>query len=132
MPAPTIGTQLGSYRIEVLLGRGGMGVVYRAEGHLRLGRKVALKLLASHITEDEHFRTRFLAESRLAASIDHAGIVPIYDAGESDGHLYIAMRLHGRRTQFARAAAAGAQPAVSTRRRSARRISGRDHDRLLC
>ena len=68
-----------------------MGVVYRAED-LRLGRKVALKLLASHPTEDARFRSRFLAESRLAASIDHAGIVPIYEAGESDGHLYIAMR----------------------------------------
>ena len=89
--APSVGTQLGSYRIEQLLGRGGMGVVYRAED-LRLGRKVALKLLASHLSEDERFRTRFLAESRLAASIDHAGIVPIYEAGESDGHLYIAMR----------------------------------------
>ena len=83
--------QLGSYRIEAVLGRGGMGVVYRAED-LRLGRKVALKLLASHPTEDARFRSRFLAESRLAASIDHAGIVPIYEAGESDGHLYIAMR----------------------------------------
>jgi YVTN family beta-propeller protein len=82
---------LGSYRIEALLGRGGMGVVYRAED-LRLGRKVALKLLAGHLTEDPRFRSRFLAESRLAASIDHAGIVPIYEAGESDGHLYIAMR----------------------------------------
>jgi YVTN family beta-propeller protein len=68
-----------------------MGVVYRAED-LRLGRKVALKLLASPVTEDARFRSRFLAESRLAASIDHAGIVPIYEAGESDGQLYIAMR----------------------------------------
>src|SRR4051794_24477321 len=68
-----------------------MGVVYRAED-LRLGRKVALKLLASHATDDPRFRSRFLAESRLAASIDHAGIVPIYEAGESDGQLYIAMR----------------------------------------
>ncbi|MGZ4275772.1 MAG: protein kinase domain-containing protein [Solirubrobacteraceae bacterium] len=91
MPAPSVGTQLGGYRIEALLGRGGMGVVYRAED-LRLGRKVALKLLASDLTEDARFRSRFLAESRLAASIDHAGIVPIYEAGESDGHLYIAMR----------------------------------------
>ncbi|MEP6953044.1 MAG: protein kinase [Solirubrobacteraceae bacterium] len=66
-------------------------MVYRAED-LRLGRKVALKLLASHLTEDARFRARFLAESRLAASIDHAGIVPIYEAGESEGHLYIAMR----------------------------------------
>jgi serine/threonine protein kinase len=89
--APTIGSRLGSYRIEALLGRGGMGVVYRAED-LRLGRKVALKLLASHATEDPRFRSRFLEESRLAASIDHAGIVPIYEAGESDGQLFIAMR----------------------------------------
>jgi YVTN family beta-propeller protein len=88
---PGVGTQLGSYRIEALLGRGGTGVVYRATD-LRLGRQVALKLLASHVTQDERFRERFLAESRLAASIDHAGIVPIYEAGEADGHLYIAMR----------------------------------------
>ena len=91
MSTPSIGTQLGSYRIETLLGRGGMGVVYRAED-VRLGRKVALKLLASDLTEDARFRSRFLAESRLAASIDHAGIVPIYEAGEIDGQLYIAMR----------------------------------------
>jgi YVTN family beta-propeller protein len=88
---PGVGTQLGSYRIEALLGRGGMGVVYRATD-LRLGRQVALKLLAPHVTQDQRFRTRFLAESRLAASIDHAGIVPIYEAGEVDDHLYIAMR----------------------------------------
>ncbi len=68
-----------------------MGVVYRAED-LRLGRKVALKLLASHVTEDARFRSRFLAESRLAASIDHAGIVPIYEAGKIDDQHYIAMR----------------------------------------
>jgi ABC-type transport system substrate-binding protein len=88
---PGVGTQLGSYRIEALLGRGGMGVVYRATD-LRLGRQVALKLLAPHVTQDPRFRARFLAESRLAASIDHAGIVPIYEAGEVDDHLYIAMR----------------------------------------
>jgi YVTN family beta-propeller protein len=88
---PGVGTQLGSYRIEAFLGRGGMGVVYRATD-LRLGRQVALKLLAPHATQDQRFRAQFLAESRLAASIDHAGIVPIYEAGEVDDHLYIAMR----------------------------------------
>ena len=89
--APSIGTRLANYRIEALLGRGGMGVVYRAQD-LRLGRNVALKLLAPELTQDDRFRSRFLTESRLAASIDHAGIVPIYEAGETEGQLYIAMR----------------------------------------
>src|SRR3954454_5627198 len=91
MSSPGVGTQLGNYRLEACLGRGGMGVVYRAVD-VRLRRMVALKLLAPHLADDELFRTRFLAESRLAASIDHAGIVPIYEAGESDGQLFIAMR----------------------------------------
>jgi YVTN family beta-propeller protein len=86
-----VGSQLGSYRLEEVLGRGGMGVVYRAVD-LRLGRNVALKLLPAEVSDDARFRSRFLEESRLAASIDHAGIIPIYEAGEVDGHLYIAMR----------------------------------------
>ena len=68
-----------------------MSVVYRAED-LRLKRKVALKLLAPELAEDERFRERFLQESELAASIDHPSIVPIYEAGEVEGQLYIAMR----------------------------------------
>jgi YVTN family beta-propeller protein len=88
---PAIGAELGGYRLEALVGRGGMSVVYRAED-LRLGRRVALKFLASELAQDARFRERFLAESRLAASIDHAGIVPIFEAGEVDGRLYIAMR----------------------------------------
>jgi ABC-type branched-subunit amino acid transport system substrate-binding protein/tRNA A-37 threonylcarbamoyl transferase component Bud32 len=68
-----------------------MSVVYRAED-LRLKRKVALKLMAPELAEDERFRERFLRESELAASIDHPSIVPIYEAGEVDGQLYIAMR----------------------------------------
>ena len=79
------------YDIERELGRGGMSVVYRAED-LRLKRKVALKLLAPELAEDERFRERFLRESKLAASLDHPSIVPIYDAGEVEGQLYIAMR----------------------------------------
>jgi YVTN family beta-propeller protein len=90
-PDPRIGSELLGYRIEVLLGRGGMSVVYRAED-LRLKRKVALKLLAPELAEDRRFRERFLRESELAASLDHPHIVPIYDAGEVDGQLYIAMR----------------------------------------
>jgi serine/threonine protein kinase len=88
---PRIGTELLGYRIEALLGRGGMSVVYRAE-HLRLKRKVALKLLAPELGDDAHFRERFLRESELAASLDHPHIIPIYDAGDVDGQLYIAMR----------------------------------------
>jgi serine/threonine protein kinase len=86
-----IGAEVAGYRIEALLGRGGMSVVYLAE-HMRLGRKVALKLLASVLSEDEGFRDRFVRESRRAAELDHPNIVPIYDAGEADGQLYIAMR----------------------------------------
>ena len=91
-PQVAVGTELAGYRIELLLGRGGMGVVYRAHD-LALDRRVALKLLAPELAADVHFRERFLRESRLAASLDHPAIVPIYDAGEVAGQLYIAMRL---------------------------------------
>ncbi len=85
------GTRLGGYRIESLLGRGGMGEVYRATDE-RLGRTVALKLVNEQVAERPGIRERFLAESRLAASLDHPNIVPIYEAGEADGRLYLAMR----------------------------------------
>ncbi len=88
---PRVGTELAGYRVESLLGFGGMSVVYVAED-LRLKRRVALKLLAASLAEDESFRERFLRESELAASIDHPNIVPIYEAGTSDDHLFIAMR----------------------------------------
>jgi serine/threonine protein kinase len=84
-----IGTELAGYRIVEALGRGGTSVVYRAE-HVRLGRTAALKLLAPVLGE-AGFRERFLRESQLAASIDHPSILPVYDAGEEDGFLYIAM-----------------------------------------
>ena len=90
-PSPGVGSTLGSYRVDAEIGQGGMGVVYRAED-LRLRRKVALKLLRASLADDDGYRERFLRESRLAASIEHAAIVPIYDAGETDGLLYIAMR----------------------------------------
>src|SRR6266508_1572018 len=86
-----IGTTLAGYRIERLLGRGGMGWVYLAED-TRLGRKVALKLLDPELAEDDRFRERFVRESRLAASLDHPNVVPIYEAGEHEGVLFIAMR----------------------------------------
>ena len=88
---PHPGSELAGFRLEALLGRGGMGAVYRAED-LRLGRKVALKLLAPELAENERFRERFLRESQLAASLDHPNIVPIYAAGEAGGQLYLAMR----------------------------------------
>ena len=68
-----------------------MGVVYRAT-ELALDRPVALKLIAPEFAGDVSFRERFLRESRLAASIDHAGILPVYAAGEADGELYLANR----------------------------------------
>jgi serine/threonine protein kinase len=77
------------YRILEPLGRGGSSVVYRAE-HVQLGRVAALKLLTPALGESER-QERFLRESRLAASLDHPNIVPVYDAGEEDGRLYIAM-----------------------------------------
>jgi tRNA A-37 threonylcarbamoyl transferase component Bud32 len=85
------GTEIAGYRIESFIGRGGMAVVYRAED-MRLGRKVALKLLTPQLADSEQFRQRFIRESRLAASLDHPNIVPIYEAGEADGQLFIAMR----------------------------------------
>lgn len=85
------GTALGAYRIEELLGHGGMGVVYLATD-TRLNRKVALKILAPQLASDTKFRERFVRESQLAASIDHPNIIPIYEAGETAGELYIAMR----------------------------------------
>jgi len=88
---PRIGTEFAGYRIEALLGRGGMSVVYRAE-NARLGNKVALKLLAEELANDESFRERFVRESRTAASLNHPNIVTIYDAGDEDGALFIAMR----------------------------------------
>jgi Protein kinase domain len=86
-----IGSQFAGYRIDEEVGRGGMGVVYRAT-ELALDRPVALKLIAPELAGDAEFRGRFLSESRLAASIDHPGILPVYAAGEADGELYLATR----------------------------------------
>ncbi|GAB3356256.1 hypothetical protein GCM10027300_25270 [Modestobacter lapidis] len=85
------GAQFGSYLVESVVGRGGMGVVYRARD-TRLDRPVALKLLAPELTVNATFRARFVRESRLAAAADHPNIIPIYEAGDADGLLYLAMR----------------------------------------
>ncbi|HKG10481.1 MAG TPA: serine/threonine-protein kinase [Gaiellaceae bacterium] len=94
MLTPSAGDSFGAYRVESLLGRGGMGSVYLAT-HERLGRKVALKLIAADLASDETFRARFLRESQLAASLDHPNVIPIYDADEVEGVLYLAMRYVG-------------------------------------
>ncbi|OLZ62692.1 serine/threonine protein kinase [Streptomyces sp. IMTB 2501] len=89
-PSGLIGAEIAGYRVERELGRGGMAVVYQARD-LRLGRTVALKLLAPEYTRNDAFRRRFAQESRVAAAIDHPNIVPVFEAGEADGILYIAM-----------------------------------------
>jgi serine/threonine protein kinase len=87
-----VGEEFAGHRIDRLLGRGGMGVVYLAE-HIRLGRKVAIKVLSPDLARDDAFRRRFIRESRLAAALDHPNIVPVYDAGEVADVAYISMRL---------------------------------------
>ncbi|MFI6154905.1 serine/threonine-protein kinase [Kitasatospora sp. NPDC051170] len=91
LPSGLVGRRVGAYRLEEEIGRGGMAVVYRAKD-LRLGRSVAVKLLAPELARNEVFRKRFMHESEAAAAIDHPHIVPVFDAGEQDGLLYLAMR----------------------------------------
>ncbi|WCB96545.1 serine-threonine kinase [Baekduia alba] len=85
------GSEFAGCRIEGVLGRGGMGVIYRAT-ELRLGRPVALKLIATEQASDPDVRERFEREARMTASIEHPNVVPVYAAGEEDGHLYLVMR----------------------------------------
>ena len=85
------GSTFAGYRIEGVIGRGGMGVVYRATD-VALDRTVALKLVAPELAGDAGFRDRFLRESRLAAAIEHPHILPVHAAGEADGALYLVMR----------------------------------------
>ena len=91
MPELTAGTVFAGYQIDSVAGEGGMGRVYRAT-EIALARPVALKLIADDFAGDRKFRERFQRESMLAASIDHPNVIPIYEAGEVDGELYIAMR----------------------------------------
>jgi hypothetical protein len=86
------GTTLAGYRIEGILGQGGMGVVYEAT-QLSLDRTVALKLLATNLGDDDAFRERFRREGLLQAGIEHPNIVTVYEAGESEHGLFMAMRL---------------------------------------
>jgi CHASE2 domain-containing sensor protein/predicted Ser/Thr protein kinase len=82
---------IGGYRMEEIVGRGAMGVVYKAT-QLSLSRPVAVKLISPEHVSDRRFRERFKRESRLAASVEHANVIPVYEAGEDDGLLFIAMR----------------------------------------
>ena len=85
------GSEVAGYKIESLVGRGGMGVVYRAV-QLGLERIVALKVIAPELLDDEDVRERFLAEARAAASVDHPNVIPVHEAGEENGVAFIAMR----------------------------------------
>jgi YVTN family beta-propeller protein len=91
MSVLSTGSILGDFRIEGEIGRGGMGVVYRAV-QVSLGRAAAVKVIGEGLAHDPEFRERFVRESRLAASIDHPNVIPVYAAGEDDGVLYLAMR----------------------------------------
>jgi serine/threonine-protein kinase len=88
---PRIGSVIAGHRLERLVGRGGMGVVYEAVDE-SLDRTVALKLIAPELAAEPGFRGRFMTESRIAASLDHPNVVPIFRAGEEDGVLFLVMR----------------------------------------
>src|SRR6266851_3845471 len=88
---PLVGDEFAGYRVRSVLGRGGMSVVYQAE-NLRLSSVIALKVLAPELAADDVFRARFLEESRIAASLNHPNVIPIYDMGSHEDLLYIAMR----------------------------------------
>jgi serine/threonine protein kinase len=90
-PEVAIGSIVAGHRIEEVVARGGMGVVYRVT-HVALERERALKLIAPELAADESFRARFRREWKVAAEIDHPHAIPIHDAGEADGQLYIVMR----------------------------------------
>jgi serine/threonine protein kinase len=87
---PMVGTEFAGYRLNAVISRTNMSVVYTAE-HPRLGHAIALKVLAPDLATNDRFRERFVSESRMAAGIRHPNVIPIYDAGPSDGLLYIAM-----------------------------------------
>jgi hypothetical protein len=85
------GSRIAGYRVTGRIGRGGMAVVFQAQDE-RLGRLVALKVLTPALAEDEAFRQRFIRESRAAAAVDDPHIIPVFEAGDADGVLFIAMR----------------------------------------
>src|SRR5690349_23906921 len=86
-----VGSQFAGHSIDAVVGRGGMGLVYRATD-LALDRVVALKIVAPELAGDDQFRDRFKRESKVAASIRHPHVIPVYHAGEEDGRLFITMQ----------------------------------------
>ena len=111
---PRLGSDIAGYRIEERIGRGGMGVVYRAQ-HMNLRRRAAIKIIAPELADTRGFRTRFIREARIAAALQHPNIVTVYDAGQVDQTLYIAM-------QFIRGSDLAAVLADETRLRPYRAI----------
>ena len=92
MAGVALGETIAGFRLEAVAGRGGMGVVYRAT-QLRLGRTVAFKVIAPDLARNADYRRRFQREARLAASIEHPNVIPVYEAEELEsGELYLAMR----------------------------------------
>ena len=122
------GAHIAGCRIETVAGRGGMGIVYRAT-QLSLGRPVALKLIAPEHAADADFRERFQRESRMAAAIDHPNVIPVYEAGEEDGRLYLVMRWVGGHRPAQAAARRRAGSSRSGRRRSSPRSRARSTPR---
>ena len=85
-----IGRTISHYKILSEVGRGGMGVVYKAED-TKLERPVALKFLAAHAIEDPEHKARFVREAKAAARLDHQNICPVYEIDEADGQTFLAM-----------------------------------------
>ena len=105
------GDLVAGYRLESVIGRGGMGIVYRAV-ELELDRVVALKVIAPELLEEPGVRERFLREARAAASIEHPNVIPVHAAGEHDG---IAVPRHALRRRLATCARSCAVTACRTR-----------------
>jgi serine/threonine-protein kinase len=114
MTSPGPGANFGRYRIEAKLGAGGMGVVWRAHDP-QLGRDVALKVLPDAMVADADARARLLREARAVAALNYAHILTIYDVGEADGHVYIAMEYVPGRSLADAIAEGGMAPSAALR-----------------
>src|SRR5512144_2452369 len=112
---PGEGIHIPGIRLGEVVGRGGMGVVHKAYQE-RLDRWIAVKVISPLVADDPAFRTRFEHESKLAAAIEHPNVLPVYDSGEADGRLFIAMRLvEGSDLREAIGRSGGVDPARAVR-----------------